>query len=70
MTFIVFTFLVLVALIYLLVLSYKRKWNLKDMENKSSLAILSTFRYYFWLIVLIITMICLIYNKIVDFIEI
>jgi len=40
------------------------------MENKSSLAILSTFRYYFWLIVLIISIICLIYKKIVGFVVI
>ena len=66
MKFILFPFLALILLIYLLIVSYKKKWNLKVSNNQSPLSRLSTFRYYFWLIVLIITMICLVYKGLID----
>lgn len=67
MKFILFPFLALILLIYLLIVSYKKKWNLKVSNNQSPLSRLSTFKYYFWLIVLIITMICLVYKGLIDF---
>lgn len=67
MTSIVFPFFVLVALIYLLDVSYKRRWNLKDWDSQSSISKASSIKYYILIIGLIITMLMVIYRELTDY---
>lgn len=67
MKFIIFPLLGLIALTYLLIISYKRRWFLKDWSSQSPLSRVSTFGYYFWIIIFIITMAGLLYKGIMDF---
>ena len=67
MKFILFPLLALIALVYLLIVSYKRRWNLKDWNEQSPLAKSSSIKYYIFIIGLIITMIIVIYREVTDF---
>lgn len=67
MKFIVFPFLALIILIYLLIVSCKRRWNLKDWAIQSSISKASSIKYYLLLIGLIITMLIVIYRELRDF---
>jgi len=69
MKFIIISVLVLVFLIYLLIISYKKRWNLKNYDDKDRFAKLATFEYYFWIIVVIIALVGLIFSKIFQFFE-
>lgn len=66
MKFIVFPLLGLLALIYLLIISYKRRWKIKDWSNQSPLSQVSSFGYYFWIIIFIIALIGLLYKGVMD----
>lgn len=67
MKFILFPFLALIILIYLLIVSYKRRLNLKDWDNQSSISKASSIKYYLLLLGLIITMLIVIYRELRDF---
>ena len=67
MKFIILPLLGLLALIYLLIISYKRRWNIKDWSNQSPLSQVSSFGYYFWIIIFIIALIGLLYKGVMDF---
>jgi len=67
MKFIIFPLLGLIALIYLLIISYKKRWHLKDWSNESSLSQLASFRYYSWIIVFIIALFGLLYKGVMGF---
>ena len=67
MKFILFPFLALIILIYLLIVSCKRRWNLKNWDNQSSISKASSIKYYILLIGLIITMLMVIYRELTDF---
>ncbi len=67
MKFIIFPLLGLIALTYLLIISYKSRWFLKDWSSQSPLSRVSTIKYYSWIVILIITMVCLLHKGIMDF---
>ena len=67
MKFIILPLLGLLALIYLLIISYKRRRNIKDWSNQSPLSQVSSFGYYFWIIIFIIALIGLLYKGVMDF---
>jgi hypothetical protein len=67
MKFILFPFLALTMLICLLIISYKRRWFLKDLNNQNSISKASSIKYYILVIGLIITMLMVIYRELTDY---
>lgn len=67
MKFIIFPLFGLLTLTYLLIISYNRRWFLKDWNEQSPLSKSSAIKYYILIIGLIITMIIVIYREVKDF---
>ena len=67
MKFIIFPLFGLLTLTYLLIISYNRRWFLKDWKEQSPLSKSSSIKYYILIIGLIITMIIVIYREVKDF---
>jgi len=62
-----FPFLVIIVLIYLLIVSFKRRLFLKDLNNQNSISKASSIKYYILIIGLIITMLMVIYRELTDY---
>lgn len=67
MKYVLFPFLAIIILIYLLIVSLKRRLFLKDLNNQNSISKASSIKYYILLIGLIITMLMVIYRGLTDF---
>lgn len=66
MKYVLFPFLVLIVLIYLLIVSFRRRLFLKDLNNQNSISKASSIKYYILIIGLIITMLMVIYRDLTD----
>lgn len=67
MKYIVLFSLALIVLLIVLFLSLKNKKYIKDFKSQDVYSKVSTFRYYFFLIFLIVALICVLYTKLMDF---
>ena len=66
MKYIVLFSLALIVLLIVLFLSLKNKKYIKDFKSQDVYSKVSTFRYYFFLIILIVALICVLYTKLMD----